>query len=563
MSTAARGGASGHPEHFDAIVVGSGFGGSVMAYRLAEAGQRVCVLERGRRYPPGSFARAPREMRANFWDPARGRLGLFQIWKFRHLDAVVAAGLGGGSLIYANVLLRKDARWFSHAGPGASAWPVAREDLETHYDRVEAMLAPERFPFGHPPYDSVAKTRAFREAAGRAGMDWFLPELAIRFSDGAGSPVPGEPIHEATGNLHGRTRTTCRLCGECDLGCNFGSKSTLDFTYLTQAARLGADLRDRCEVHTVIPRPGGGFQVGYVRRGAGPASREIPETAAPIESAAISADRLVLAAGAIGTPALLLRNRARLGDLGPMLGRRCSANGDFLAFAHGARLPGGERRDLAPSHGPVITSSVRVADTRDGGNGPGLYLQEGGYPVFVDWLVEASGVAGLSRRAARYLRRQVERRLGRRSADLGSELVRLLGEAHRSASLLPILGMGVDEADGTLSLRRGRLEHSLDPTRSGAYYDRVAATMRTIATAMGAELSVAPTARTGRTVTVHPLGGCAMGADPSKGVVDRHGQVFSHPGLVVADGSVVPGPVGANPALTIAALADRFAERLM
>jgi cholesterol oxidase len=103
--------------HYDAIIVGSGFGGSVMAYRLAEAGQRVCVLERGRPYPPGSFTRSPRRARESFWDPERGLTGMYHYWSFRGIDALVSAGLGGGSLIYANVLLRKDERWFVHEEP--------------------------------------------------------------------------------------------------------------------------------------------------------------------------------------------------------------------------------------------------------------------------------------------------------------------------------------------------------------------------------------------------------------------------------------------------------------
>jgi len=101
---------AGEP-HFDAVVVGSGFGGAVMAYRLSEAGLRVCVLERGRAYPPGSFPRTPRGMRDNRWVPDEGRFRLFDYWTFREFDALVASGLGGGSLIYANVLMRKDERW--------------------------------------------------------------------------------------------------------------------------------------------------------------------------------------------------------------------------------------------------------------------------------------------------------------------------------------------------------------------------------------------------------------------------------------------------------------------
>jgi cholesterol oxidase len=140
---------------FDAVVVGSGFGGAVMAYRLAEAGLRVCVLERGRAYPPGSFPRTPLGMRDNRWVPDEGRFGLFDYWKFREFDALVASGLGGGSLIYANVLMRKDEHWFVKediTSGGYEYWPVTRAELDPHYDRVEAMLRPQPYPLDHAPY---------------------------------------------------------------------------------------------------------------------------------------------------------------------------------------------------------------------------------------------------------------------------------------------------------------------------------------------------------------------------------------------------------------------------
>src|SRR4051794_16490931 len=114
----------------DAVVVGSGFGGSVVACRLAEAGRSVCVFERGKRYPPGSFPRRPDEMARNFWDPDEGLHGLFDIWSFRHIESVVSSGLGGGSLIYANVMLRKDEHWFvrdTGSAGGFESWPVTRE----------------------------------------------------------------------------------------------------------------------------------------------------------------------------------------------------------------------------------------------------------------------------------------------------------------------------------------------------------------------------------------------------------------------------------------------------
>ena len=121
----------------DVCIVGSGFGGSVMACRLAEAGLRVCVLERGKAYPPGSFPRAPHEMNTNFWDPSAGLYGLFNLWSFPGAGALISSALGGGSHIYANVLIRKDEHWFEDAD---RPWPVTRADLDPHYDAVERRL---------------------------------------------------------------------------------------------------------------------------------------------------------------------------------------------------------------------------------------------------------------------------------------------------------------------------------------------------------------------------------------------------------------------------------------
>src|SRR3712207_442656 len=232
--------------HFDAVIVGSGFGGSVTAYRMAEAGLRVCLLERGKAYPPNSFPRAPHRMQKNFWDPSEGLYGMFNIWSFDELGAVVCSGLGGGSLIYANVLIRKDPKTFVKEdvnGGGYEYWPVSYEDLEPHYERVEKMLGAQRYPLDREPYNETRKTKEYEAAAKRLGLDWRLPNLAVTFGNEGEDPVPGEPIWEAHPNLHGRTRYTCRLVGECDFGCNYGSKNTLDYNYLSEAKRLGADIR--------------------------------------------------------------------------------------------------------------------------------------------------------------------------------------------------------------------------------------------------------------------------------------------------------------------------------
>ena len=165
-----------HSERFDLVVVGSGFGGSVAAYRLADAGRSVCLLERGKAYPPGSFPRTPREMARNFWDPSEGRHGMFNVWSFSGLEAVVSSGLGGGSLIYANVLLRKDPAWFARENvPGGEWWPVTRDDLEPHYDRAESMLNAQRFPFDAELSSISCARRASVSGRRSATTGWMSP----------------------------------------------------------------------------------------------------------------------------------------------------------------------------------------------------------------------------------------------------------------------------------------------------------------------------------------------------------------------------------------------------
>lgn len=153
-------------EHFDAVIVGSGFGGSVMAYRLAQAGLRVSLLERGKSYPPNSFARAPYDLSKNFWDPSAGLYGMFDLWSFKGSGALVSSGLGGGSLIYANIHIRKDPKWFKEDLPGGGyeEWPISYDDLERHYGRVEKMMNVQKYPLNHPPYNETPKTLAMREA---------------------------------------------------------------------------------------------------------------------------------------------------------------------------------------------------------------------------------------------------------------------------------------------------------------------------------------------------------------------------------------------------------------
>ena len=549
-------------DHYDAIVVGSGFGGSVTAYRLAEAGKRVLVLERGRPYPPGSFTRSPYRARESFWDPLHGLVGMYHYWSFRGIDALVSAGLGGGSLIYANVFIRKDENWFVQedlADGGYEYWPVNRADLDPHYDRVERMMGLQRFPFDHEPYASTPKTNAFKEAAEANGLEWFLPQLAVTFANEGRPPVPGEAIVEEIPNLHGRTRTTCQMVGECDVGCNYGAKNTLDYNYLTHAKHHGAEIRTLADVRRFEPREGGGYEVRYADL------NERPEDPPVVK---LTCDHLILSAGTLGTTSLLLKNRSAFPALSRKLGSRFCGNGDLLTLAintsttiNGVRTP----RIVDPGYGPVITSTARMPDALDGGTGRGFYLQDAGYPQHLAWVLHAL-VAPLQiwrwREGATYLVKNWIK--GTPDTDVTAKIAELMQPAELSAGGLPLLGMGRDVPDGKMFLRDGHLDIDWR-TRKGSkeYFDRLRSTSRDIATALGGRFADNPLWFINRVITVHPLGGAPMGRHSGEGVVDAYGNVFGHPGLHIADGSVMPGPTGPNPSFTIAALADRFADQII
>ena len=555
--------------HVDVVVVGSGFGGSVTAFRLAEAGRSVCVLERGKPYPPGAFARRPREMVQNIWDPPRGYHGLFDVWTFRGLEAVASSGLGGGSLIYANVLLRKDERWFVHESPvqrgGVENWPISRADLDPHYDRVERMMGVQALPLGAAGYPSPPKTVAMRDAAANLGLEWGLPPLAVTFANPGRPPALAEPIPDGPyPNLHGLPRRTCRLCGECDVGCNEGSKNTLDHTYLSAAKHHGADIRTRCEVHSIERRPEGGYLVGYVPYG--PEHEGVKVNTDKLPLTWLSCERVVLAAGTFGSTGLLLRNRSALPDLGPALGTRFCGNGDLLSFildAHEGK-EGTPRRHLDSSLGPVITSYVRVPDTLDGGDGPGYYIEDAGYPIAIDWMLEAITTPSRYKRILRAVLARVISRIRKNPrSTLSTELQTMIGDAVLSSTSLPLLGMGRDVPDGVMRIKRGQLDIDWTTATSKTFFERLRGTMGDIAGELGGELHDNPLWWLKRVITVHPLGGCPMGRGIQEGVVDQYGQSFAYPGLHVVDGSVLPGPVGPNPSLTIAAVADRGADHML
>jgi cholesterol oxidase len=505
-----------------------------------------------------------------FWDPRQGLHGLFEYWRFSGLHMLCASGLGGGSLIYANVMLPKDEDTFVRedmATGGRECWPLSRSDLEPHYDNVRAMQRPQRYPLDFEPYASTAKTTAIMEAAEALGLEAQRPELAVLFAPSEDArPVPGAPVPGE--DLHGLPRSTCRLCGECDVGCNYGAKNTLDFTYLSAAKRERAQVRTCCEVRTIEPLDGGkdGYRIGYLQHleARDGHRRDLLD---PTEERfrTVRAKRVVLAAGAVGSPRLLLTNRAALPGLSRSIGTRVSANGDAIAMIRDASRLGSNGRPrpryLDPSRGPVITASVKVPAGRSP-SGRGYQIQDGGAPVLADWMWEALELPKAPWRMRRRILRGIRGALaGRRDTNLSAELAQVFSD--RSGALMPLLANGRDVPDGQYVLEDGRLDLNWASAPSEEYYQAVECGFRDVCSALEGRCLESPWKLFNRSMTIHPLGGCPMADEARHGVVDSRGNVFGFPGLYVADGAAMPGPVGVNPSFTIAAFADRVAEGIL
>jgi cholesterol oxidase len=395
--------------------------------------------------------------------------------------------------------------------------------------------------FAHQTY----KTRAMQYASEQLGLQWFLPPLVLAYA--RPGEAPGEPVRDDPPNIHGRTRLTCRLCGECNVGCNYGSKNTLDFNYLSRASLdHGAVIRARCEVKSFAPREGGGYRIDFVDH---TDAVEGQKRERPQELHTITADRLILSAGVFGTTYLLLKNRQAFPALSDRIGTRLCGNGDILMLAIEATEDGGRPRIVDPGYGPVITSTIRVKDKLEGGPGRAYYIQDGGHPQIVNWLIESAWQLGILRRLIRFAWGLVRLwlRWTSRSA-IGREVAALFGPAKLSYSSLPLFSMGRDIPDGKMKLTKdGYLDVDWTKRKSAAFFDGVRNTGRDVSRALSADFLDNLPWYLSRSVTVHPLGGCPMGRDEREGVVDSYGRVFNYPGLVIADGSTMPGPVGPEP----------------
>ena len=453
-------------------------------------------------------------------------------------------GLGGTSLVNAGVSLEPDPRVFSD-----ERWPAElRGDVQTRladgYRAARHMLAPRLYPDDFPPLDKID---ALRIAAGDRPVN--RTPINVTFDSGP--------------NVVGIHQPACVGCGDCVTGCNFGAKNTVLMNYLPDAAAHKTSIFTEMDVRTVEPDPeGAGWIVHVQPLGFG---RDAGFEAPPI---ALSADLVVLAAGTVGTTGILLRSGVQGLPLSDQLGHHFTGNGDVLGFAQRPRTmvrgigTGHHRPDLSKPAGPCITAYI---DRREEALGEGVIVEDAVIPGL---LAEATAVELITQFGAR--EESIPEHMRESLAALGSSLEG--GERGATEHLQTFLLMGHDDDEGRLVLRGDHVGIEWPEVGASDSYRRGADILEELAE-QGAGISVTDPLSSrllgDSVITVHPLGGCAMADDAERGVVDHRGRVFSGPGgnsvyenLIVADGSIVPMPLGVNPLLTISALAERSMDIL-
>jgi cholesterol oxidase len=518
--------------NWDVIVVGSGFGGAVAACRLSEAGLKVLVLERGRRWQPKDYPRDPDD--AWLWDQARPQAhnGWLDLRIMDDMWVAQGAGVGGGSLIYANVSIEAEPRAF------ASGWPgeITYNELKPYYDKVGLMLNLQTLPESQ----LTERYRLMRDAAAALGFaDRFRPvPLAVSFNADWNYALPDafSDRHSKTWiNAQGQQQGTCVHCGNCDLGCQVKAKNTLDLNYIPQAEKHGAEVRPLHFAYN-ISQERGRYVVHFNRIANGQATPGYE-----------SAERVIVACGSLGSTELLCRARDQyrtLPAVSAFLGHNWSSNGDFLTPAIYSN------RRVSPTQGPTITCAIDFLDGAVGGRQ--FFVEDGGFPNLLRDFLQSGSL----------------------SARRHSVIVRWLKHLTNDDSLsevMPWFGQSMDAADGRMYLGRvwyapwrRKLKLDWDVTRSEPTIDAMVEMHKRLSDVTGGDAKVPPTWTILKNlITPHPLGGCNMGTTPSNGVVDHRGQVFGYPGLYVADAAIVPRALGLNPSRTVAALAERIAAKIV
>ncbi len=561
-------------ERYEAIVIGSGFGGGISACRLSKRwpGGKVMVLERGKRYPMGSFPRAPHDFAQNFWNiPEEKRErprdmqnaeahGLFDVRNFSNMDVVLCAGLGGGSLIYANVFLEPpdevfDDRWPANAKKGA---------LAPYYRVAKEVLGSRPIPRDGDPRREIVRTRLFEKVAKTIGRDSELVDINVFFGK---EVLDILPIGVQAENRYGALQTSCVYCAECDVGCNTHSKNTIDLNYLFVAEqRYGAKVLTEHLAYKIVPVSAGGQDDPAADGSHGYRVYFYDLQQGQRLAGSALTNRVVVSAGTLGSTELLMRCRdvhKTLPRISARLGQRFSGNGDFLSFVLGSKEPAN------PNYGPVITQRIDFNLFEQFNRDHAFIMEDASYPVFTSWFVEGVKPRYMHLQAIWLWLRNAWARwvTGTSPGSVGWALGDLLsGDISWNTSVL--LCMGLDRSNGTMTLDpTGAVTVDWPQQDSMPLYNAIVERCKEYGkTVEGKDFFVLPTwyHPLRKNVSVHPLGGCVLADDPAQGVTSADlptfGQVFGYPGLYVADGALLPSAVGANPTATISAVSERVAE---
>jgi len=509
----------------DVVVVGSGFGGSVSALRLTEKGYRVAVLEAGMRFSAEDFPKSNWNLRKFLYMPRLGLRGIQRLDLLSDVLVLSGAGVGGGSLVYANTLYEPlDAFYEDRQWVDIADW---RAELGRYYDQAKRMLGVTPAP-DDSPNDAV-----IREIGERMGVaDTYRPtDVGVYFGK------PGETEPDPYFGGAGPDRTGCVRCGACMVGCRHNAKNTLDRNYLYLAERGGAQVMAERQVVDVVPLDGGGYEIVSERPG--------PRRGRGVER--LTSEQVVFSAGVLGTIRLLanLKEMGRLPNLSARLGQLVRTNSESIPGASTARVT-----DTDYSEGIAISSSIYPNDHTHiegvrysaGSNSMGLLTimqvtGEGRIPRPVRFVLQTL------RHPVRFLRSMSVRRWSERTVIL-------------------LVMQSRDNSINLLWRRRGKRLRLRSEQGTGepnpTYIPEAEEAAGHAADIMGGDAyGSVNEAVLDIPITAHILGGCVIGADPDDGVIDAYQRVFGHPGLHVADGSAISANLGVNPSLTITAQTER------
>ncbi|MEE1940600.1 GMC family oxidoreductase [Streptomyces sp. TRM 70361] len=535
----------GKPYDHDVIVVGSGFGGSVAALRLTEKGYRVGVLEAGRRFTRATLPKNSWDLRNYLWAPALGLYGIQRIHLLGKVMILAGAGVGGGSLNYANTLYVPPPAFFADRQWGhITDW---QEELRPHYDQARRMLGVRLNPTVTP---SDVHLRAAAEKMG-VGDTFHLAPVGVFFGDGedAGGKVRAEPGGEVPDPYFGGagpSRRACTECGECMTGCRHGAKNTLTENYLYLAEKAGAVVRPMTTVTEVAEDGRGGFAVTTVPTGRRRRGRRT----------VLRCRRVVLAAGTYGTQTLLhrMRDTGALPRISPRLGELTRTNSEALVGALTTR------RRYRRKHGPgaVLDFTRGVAITSS------VHPNENTHIEPVRYGRGSNAMGALSVLQVPYGGR-LPRPLAFAAHCLRHPVLTARTLSNHRWSERTIIGLVMQSLDnslttyrrtrgpgkGLLTARQGHGAPNPDHIPEGAEAARlIAEDINGFPGTNVGELMGTP-------LTAHFLGGCPIGASPEEGVVDPYHRLYGHPGISVVDGAAVSANLGVNPSLTITAQAER------